>query len=205
MPFNSETHWSTHFENLDAMSADDEWAASILEYLRKLRTQGLLVISSMDAFRSVNTACGRPAADAHLKDVWNRLSTTPRVLFGARWSGDSFIFLVDANRENTQEFVAEYLAPHKLSETITAYKSLGCALIPEPNKWIGDGAEWSMLREAADMAHVHAKKRGGNMAVLCTKPLGITSTGVNDFYHNLQNFEVLYCGEPSRLVHEARA
>lgn len=202
MRFDPDQFWSTHTEQLEA-TGESTWSASIVSFVTELRLDGFLAISSADSFRSVNEHVGRDSGDAILKEIWNSLSTDESVSFGARLSGDCLLFVFNVTAAGLPKLVQKHLASFKISDSLHIYRSLGCALIPAWSS--GRHEQWNLLMDGAEMAHAHAKKRGGNMAICCMNPLKLGHlSGANEFYWNAANFEVVFVGEPSRHIYEPR-
>lgn len=201
MYFDPDKYWSTHLEALEATN-ESTWFGSILNYLDHQVPRGILLISSADSFHSVNDQLGRDVGDAILLAIWDSLSHEDSVTFGARLSGDGLIFAFEVSVGDLPEFASKHLKSFEVSDSLLIYRSMGCALIP--TQWAAQREQWNLLLQSTQMAHDHAKKRGGNMAIRCTSPLGLTHGTADDFYRKAENFQVLFAGEPSRHVYEQR-
>ena len=204
MRFDPDKFWSTHFDQLEA-TAESTWSASIINFLAQQGLEGMLVVSSADSFRSANDQLDSESGDGIMKEIWKSLSTDESVSFSARLSGDGLVFVFNVTAAGLPKLAQKHLASFKVNESLRIYRSMGCALIPAQST--AQREQWNLLMEGAEMAHTHAKKRGGNMAIRCTNPLRLTHLtqgGPDDFYWKAANFEVVFAGEPSRHIYEPR-
>ena len=194
-------YWCTNLELLEAKESE-EWFDRILNFLVEKQFDGVLAISSADAFTAVNKKIGREAGNSVLKSIWEVSSSEPFVKFGARLDGDGLIFIFDSQQGKFEDYIEKHLVPFCHADSISISRSLGCSIIPA--EWARSTDDWNLVIEAADMAHTHAKKRGGNMAIRCVNPLGLLTEDHNKFFWKGSNFEVIKSGDPSRFVYEPR-
>ena len=177
--------WSTHAQQLaqertEIRSGSDIWSFCLAAGLLR---GGFAVFLDLDDFRSANTRLGRDGADALLEKFWNRLlQILPPGAFGIRWSGNAFLLIVDVPDPSFRTLLRNMMQPLQVGSQ-TSHCSAGCARTGSPTT-LDACLDLSMR---ADSALTLAKKRGGNMAVLCNGP---------------GQYDVLFCGMPSRRMYE---
>jgi diguanylate cyclase (GGDEF)-like protein/PAS domain S-box-containing protein len=141
------------------------------------RTHGAVLFLDLNRFKNINDSFGHTPADAILREVGRRLSTTLRSQdVVSRLGGDEFVVaLPDISRREhaghvAQKLLAALAEPFFVEQhEVLLSASIGVSIFPE------DGRDTETLLKNADVAMYRAKKLGSSTHVFYSQEMNLRS------------------------------